>query len=72
MFTGDRGSAVAEMAVAFEHFVATRHDVGGLISHDDIEYAAEALEPDSSAALLIWEVTWAKPLVAPESLYGER
>jgi Family of unknown function (DUF6325) len=38
-------------------------DVGGLISHDDIEYAAEALEPDSSAALLIWEDTWAKPLV---------
>jgi len=38
-------------------------DVGGLISHDDIEYAAEALDPDSSAALLIWEDTWAKPLV---------
>ena len=38
-------------------------DVGGLISHDDIEYAAEALEPNSSAALLIWEDTWAKPLV---------
>ena len=38
-------------------------EVGGLISHDDIEYAAEALEPNSSAALLIWEDTWAKPLV---------
>jgi hypothetical protein len=37
--------------------------VGGLISHDDIEYAAEALEPNSSAALLIWEDVWAKPLV---------
>ena len=37
--------------------------MGGLISHDDIEYAAEALEPNSSAALLIWEDTWAKPLV---------
>jgi hypothetical protein len=37
--------------------------VGGLISHDDIEYAAEALEPNSSAALLIWEDTWAVPLV---------
>ena len=32
VFTGDRGSAVAEMAVAFEHFVATRRDLGGLIS----------------------------------------
>ncbi len=38
-------------------------EVGGLISHEDIEYAAEALEPNSSAALLIWEDTWAKPLV---------
>ncbi|HEX5768243.1 MAG TPA: Tm-1-like ATP-binding domain-containing protein, partial [Burkholderiales bacterium] len=32
IFTGDRGSAVAEMAVAFEHFVAGRRDLGGLIS----------------------------------------
>jgi hypothetical protein len=38
--------------------------VGGLISHDDIEYAAEALEPNSSAALLIWEDTWAKPFAS--------
>ena len=32
VFTGDRGSAVSEMAVAFEHFVAGRRDLGGLIS----------------------------------------
>jgi uncharacterized protein (UPF0261 family)/ABC-type branched-subunit amino acid transport system ATPase component len=32
VFTGDRGSAVSEMAVAFEHFVRTRRDLGGLIS----------------------------------------
>ena len=32
VFTGDRGSAVSEMAVAFEHFIATRRDLGGLIS----------------------------------------
>lgn len=37
--------------------------VGGLISHADIEYAAESLEPNSSAALLIWEDLWANPLV---------
>ena len=36
-------------------------DVGGLISPEDIEYAAAALEPNSSAALLIWEDLWAKP-----------
>src|SRR6185436_15398957 len=32
VFTGDRGSAVTEMAVAFEHFVLGRRDLGGLIS----------------------------------------
>jgi uncharacterized protein (UPF0261 family)/ABC-type branched-subunit amino acid transport system ATPase component len=32
VFTGDRGSAVTEMAVAFEHFVARRRDLGGLVS----------------------------------------
>ncbi len=32
VFTGDRGSAVTEMAVAFEHFVTRRRDLGGVIS----------------------------------------
>jgi uncharacterized protein (UPF0261 family)/ABC-type branched-subunit amino acid transport system ATPase component len=32
VFTNDRGSALAEMALAFEHFIAQRRDVGGLIS----------------------------------------
>jgi uncharacterized protein (UPF0261 family)/ABC-type branched-subunit amino acid transport system ATPase component len=32
VFTGDRGAAVAAMAVAFERFIATRRDIGGLIS----------------------------------------
>ena len=32
VFTGDRGSAVTEMAVAFEEFVTRRRDLGGLIS----------------------------------------
>ena len=32
VFTGDRGSAVTEMAVAFEQFVLHRRDLGGLIS----------------------------------------
>jgi len=38
-------------------------EIGGLISDEDIEYAAEALDPNSSAALLIWEDKWAGPLV---------
>ena len=32
VFSGDRGSAVAGMAVAFEQYVRTRRDLGGLIS----------------------------------------
>jgi uncharacterized protein (UPF0261 family) len=32
VFTGDRGSAVTEMAIAFEEFVTRRRDIGGLIS----------------------------------------
>jgi len=38
-------------------------EVGGLIGPDDIAHAAEGLEPNSSAALLIWEDTWAIPVV---------
>ena len=36
-------------------------EAGGLISSEDIEHAASMLEPNSSAALLIWEDLWAAP-----------
>jgi len=42
-------------------FSALDADVGGLISPEDIEFAAGQLEPNSSAALLIWEDVWATP-----------
>jgi uncharacterized protein (UPF0261 family)/ABC-type branched-subunit amino acid transport system ATPase component len=32
VFTGERGSAVTEMALAFESYIAQRRDLGGLIS----------------------------------------
>ena len=38
-------------------------EVGGLIGPDDIAHAAEGMDPNSSAALLIWEDTWAVPFV---------
>ena len=44
-------------------FNALEGEVGGLISEEDIEYAAADLEPNSSAALLIWEDLWATPFV---------
>jgi uncharacterized protein (UPF0261 family)/ABC-type branched-subunit amino acid transport system ATPase component len=32
VFSGDRGSAVSAMATAFEHYLSTRRDVGGIVS----------------------------------------
>jgi hypothetical protein len=37
-------------------------EVGGLANQDDVAHAANMLEPGNSAALLIWEDTWAAPL----------
>src|ERR1700712_2378312 len=42
-------------------FAGLDGDVGGLISAEDVEHAAAGLEPNSSAALLIWEDVWAAP-----------
>jgi len=38
-------------------------EVGGLIGQEDIDYVGAALEPNTSAALLIWEDLWAAPLL---------
>jgi len=35
---------------------------GGLLNAEDLEAAAEELEPNSSAALLVWEDVWATKL----------
>lgn len=45
-----------EEAAAFE---SVGLDLGDLLTEEDIEIASEALEPGSSAALLVWENTWA-------------
>jgi Family of unknown function (DUF6325) len=34
-------------------------EAGGLLNDEDLELAAAALEPDSSAALIVWEQLWA-------------
>ena len=34
----------------------------GLFSEEDLMAAAEELDPNSSAALLVWENVWAKPM----------
>lgn len=36
-------------------------EIGGLLTEEDVRYAALGLEPNSSAALLVWEDLWATP-----------
>jgi Family of unknown function (DUF6325) len=48
-----------EVQEAFEQMGA---EVTGLLGEDDIALAAEALDPNSSAALLVWEDLWAGKL----------
>jgi len=43
-------------------FVDIDGDSGGLLSDEDLEMAAEALEPNSSALLIMWEDLWAADL----------
>ncbi len=52
--------AVEELAA----FSGLDAEVGGILTDQDIAYAAQSLEPNSSAALLIWEDTWAGPFAA--------
>jgi uncharacterized membrane protein len=35
-------------------------EVGGLFNEDDLQDAADGLEPNSSAAVLVWENVWAR------------
>lgn len=53
----DLGGEVTELAI-FEGASS------GLLGDDDIEEAAAALEPGTSAALLVFENTWAAPFAA--------
>ncbi|HXX88678.1 MAG TPA: DUF6325 family protein [Acidimicrobiales bacterium] len=46
-----------------EQFKDLEGEVGGILSEEDVAYAAAALEPGSSAALLVWEDRWAQPFV---------
>ena len=43
-------------------FATVDCEIGGLISEEDAEYAGELLEPGTSAAVIVWEDPWAKPL----------
>jgi hypothetical protein len=50
---------IPDLDDAFTAFVGAS---SGLLSPEDLEEAAEALEPGTSAAVLIWENRWAAPV----------
>ena len=60
MELADLGGGAAELAI-FEGASS------GLLSDDDIDEAAGALEPGTSAALLVFENTWAAPFASRRS-----
>ena len=45
-------------------------EVQGLFNEDDLMAAAEELEPNSSAALLVWEDVWAKEVAEAMRVAG--
>lgn len=59
--TGIEISEVAEQVAELKAFEGAS---SGLISGEDTEAAAEALEPGTSAALLVYENCWAGPFAA--------
>ena len=52
--------AVEELAA----FAGLDAEIGGLLTDEDIAHAALSLDPNNSAALLVWEDTWAAPFAA--------
>lgn len=52
--------AVEELAA----FAGLDAEVGGILTDEDVAHAALSLGPNSSAALLVWEDTWAGPFAA--------
>jgi hypothetical protein len=43
-------------------FASIEREASGMLNEDDIASIAAGLEPNSSAALLVWEDLWAAPL----------
>jgi hypothetical protein len=50
-----------QVAAAFAEFEGAS---SGLLGYEDLQEAAAALDPGTSAAVLVWENRWAAPVVA--------
>jgi hypothetical protein len=64
MIKGEDGSTIAVDLAEFadEGFDAFEGASSGLLSQEDLDEAAEALAPGTSAAVLMWENRWAAPV----------
>ena len=58
------GMEINEVAEQVEEMRVFEGASSGLLSDDDVAEAAEALEPGTSAALLVYENAWAGPFAA--------
>jgi dihydroorotase-like cyclic amidohydrolase len=58
------GLEIADLGEQVEELKVFEGASSGLLGDDDIAEAGEALEPGTSAALLVWENRWAAPFAA--------
>ena len=56
---GNVSAVEIDEADELQPFLDVGADAGGLLTPEDVEHAAAGLEPNSSAALMIWEDLWA-------------
>jgi uncharacterized membrane protein len=57
-----RAVEIGNLGPAAAAFGAFEGAMSGLVDDEDLQEAAAALEPGSSAAILVWENRWAAPL----------
>ena len=57
----DAGEVQPLVAAAFAEFEGAS---SGLLGYEDLQEAAAALDPGTSAAVLVWENRWAAPVAA--------
>jgi hypothetical protein len=55
---------IGDLPTAAELFAEFEGAASGLLGFDDLEAAAAALEPGTSAAVLVWENRWAAPIAS--------
>jgi hypothetical protein len=58
------GLEVGELKQVAEAFAEFEGTSSGLLGFEDLQEAATALEPGTSAAVLVWENRWAAPVAA--------